>query len=275
MIRFYWDIFWLLNFIMNLFLMGMTAVLRHKYLKKWRLICGCFLGSGQMTGIVVLWLRSISRYSRHSLEGGSPQGRQMLVLVIPAVVIAVEMLQFTFRERQLSELFRDLFQFFQVSLLTGGAILVCREWLGNGSSAGIWMIFAGASGVWIVLFVLERYLRQEDKRSGIQDGVIVRNDGKRYPLRVMIDTGNCLVSPYSGERVMIIAQKLARELAVEKDQTPLLIPFHSIGGDGILPAYRIPYLTLQDGFCARDFLAAVSPQLSEDSAVQLIMYGRK
>ena len=273
--RFYWDIFWLLNVIMNLFLMGMTAVLRHKNLKKRLLVRSCLLGSTQMTGIVVLWLRYLSGNGWKGLQGGSPQGKQMLVLVIPAVIIAVEMLQITFRERQIGELLKDLFQFFQVSLLTGGALLVCREWLGNGCLSGIWMIFAGTFGVWFVLLIMERYLRQEDKRSGIQDGEVVLEDGKRYPLRVMIDTGNCLVSPYSGERVMIMAQKLAKELDVEKNQAPLLIPFHSIGGDGILPAYRIPFLVLQDGFCARDFLAAVSPQLSEDSAVQLIMYGRK
>ncbi len=74
---------------------------------------------------------------------------------------------------------------------------------------------------------------------------------------------------------MIMAQSLALKLKIAEQKRPLMIPYHSIGGDGVLPAYRIPLLILQDGSVIRNFLAAVSPQLSEDSAVQLIMYGRR
>ena len=163
----------------------------------------------------------------------------------------------------------------QVSLVTGGTIYVCREWICRWCSPGIWMVFAGAAGVFLVLFVMERYLRQGEKRVNTMDGIIELEDGRRYPLRLLLDTGNCLVSPYSGERVMIMAQSLALKLKLAEQKSPLMIPFHSIGGDGVLPAYRIPLLILQDGSAIRNFLAAVSPQLSEDSAVQLIMYGRR
>ena len=74
---------------------------------------------------------------------------------------------------------------------------------------------------------------------------------------------------------MIMAQSLALKLKIAEQKRPLMIPYHSIGGDGVLPAYGIPLLILQDGSVIRNFLAAVSPQLSEDSAVQLIMYGRR
>ena len=163
----------------------------------------------------------------------------------------------------------------QVSLVTGGMIYVCREWICRWRSPGIWMVFAGAAGVFFVLFVMERYLRHGEKRVNTMDGIIGLEDGRRYPLRLLLDTGNCLVSPYSGERVMIMAQSLALKLKIAEQKRPLMIPYHSIGGDGVLPAYRIPLLILQDGSVIRNFLAAVSPQLSEDSAVQLIMYGRR
>lgn len=156
-----------------------------------------------------------------------------------------------------------------------GMIYVCREWICRWRSPGIWMVFAGAAGVFLVLFVMERYLRHGEKRVNTMDGIIGLEDGRRYPLRLLLDTGNCLVSPYSGERVMIMAQSLALKLKIAEQKRPLMIPYHSIGGDGVLPAYRIPLLILQDGSVIRNFLAAVSPQLSEDSAVQLIMYGRR
>ena len=273
-IAFYWDIFWLLNFIMNLFLLGMTAIMRRKYLRKWRLIGVSLLESGQMTAVIVWWLQQLKEHNGKNeilfWQDGMPAG-----LIMLEILFAFEMLQFCFWEKQFRELLKDLLYFLQVSVLTGGALLLCREWMGKEHTTGIWTLFAGTAGIWLVFFIMERYLRQGDKRVNTMDGVIIMENGRRYPLRVMLDTGNCLVSPYSGERVMIIGETLAQQLEITKTRPPLLIPFQSIGGDGMLTAYRIPRLSLQDGSEVRNFLAAVSPKLSEDSAVQLIMYGRK
>ena len=273
-IAFYWDIFWLLNFIMNLFLLGMTAIMRRKYLRKWRLIGVSLLESGQMTAVIVWWLQQLKEHNGKNeilfWQNGMPAG-----LIMLEILFAFEMLQFRFWEKQFRELLKDLLYFLQVSVLTGGALLLCREWMGKEHTTGIWTLFAGTAGIWLVFFIMERYLRQGDKRVNTMDGVIIMENGRRYPLRVMLDTGNCLVSPYSGERVMIIGETLAQQLEITKTRPPLLIPFQSIGGDGMLTAYRIPRLSLQDGSEVRNFLAAASPKLSEDSAVQLIMYGRK
>ena len=273
-IAFYWDIFWLLNFIMNLFLLGMTAIIRRKYLRKWRLIGVSLLESGQMTAVLVWWLQQLKEHNGKNeilfWQNGMPAG-----LIVLEILFAFEMLQFCFWEKQFRELLKDLRYFLQVSVLTGGALLLCREWMGKEHTTGIWTLFAGTAGIWLVFYIMERYLRQGDKRVNTMDGVIIMGNGRRYPLRVMLDTGNCLVSPYSGERVMIIGETLAQQLEITKTRPPLLIPFQSIGGDGMLTAYRIPRLSLQDGSEVRNFLAAVSPKLSEDSAVQLIMYGRK
>ena len=273
-IAFYWDIFWLLNFIMNLFLLGMTAIIRRKYLRKWRLIGVSLLESGQMTAVIVWWLQQLKEHNGKNeilfWQNGMPAG-----LIMLEILFAFEMLQFCFWEKQFRELLKDLLYFLQVSVLTGGALLLCREWMGKEHTTGIWTLFAGTAGIWLVFYIMERYLRQGDKRVNTMDGVIIMGNGRRYPLRVMLDTGNCLVSPYSGERVMIIGETLAQQLEITKTRPPLLIPFQSIGGDGMLTAYRIPRLSLQDGSEVRNFLAAVSPKLSEDSAVQLIMYGRK
>lgn len=268
---FYWDVYLVLNFIMNLFLIGMTALLRRKYLKKGCLVVAAFLGSSQETLVVLLWLR----YCVGKAGGMQKMYQPGVFLLVVALLTALEMLRITFHEKQLRELLKDIFAMLQVSLVTGGMIYVCREWICRWRSPGIWMVFAGAAGVFLVLFVMERYLRHGEKRVNTMDGIIGLEDGRRYPLRLLLDTGNCLVSPYSGERVMIMAQSLALKLKLAEQKRPLMIPYHSIGGDGVLPAYRIPLLILQDGSVIRNFLAAVSPQLSEDSAVQLIMYGRR
>lgn len=248
--------------------------MRRKYLRKWRLIGVSLLESGQMTAVLVWWLQQLKEHNGKNeilfWQNGMPAG-----LIMLEILFAFEMLQLCFWEKQFRELLKDLLYFLQVSVLTGGALLLCREWMGKEHTTGIWTLFAGTAGVWLVFYIMERYLRQGDKRVNTMDGVIIMENGRRYPLRVMLDTGNCLVSPYSGERVMIIGETLAQQLEITKTRPPLLIPFQSIGGDGMLTAYRIPRLSLQDGSEVRNFLAAVSPKLSEDSAVQLIMYGRK
>ena len=190
-IAFYWDIFWLLNFIMNLFLLGMTAIIRRKYLRKWRLIGVSLLESGQMTAVLVWWLQQLKEHNGKNeilfWQNGMPAG-----LIVLEILFAFEMLQFCFWEKQFRELLKDLLYFLQVSVLTGGALLLCREWMGKEHTTGIWTLFAGTAGIWLVFYIMERYLRQGDKRGNTMDGVIIMGNGRRYPLRVMLDTGNCL-----------------------------------------------------------------------------------
>lgn len=114
--RFYWDVYLVLNFIMNLFLIGMTALLRRKYLKKRCLVVAAFLGSSQETLFVLLWLRYCvgkagemqKMYQPGSVSFGGRASH------------STEMLQITFHEKQLRELLKDIFAMLQVSLVTGG-----------------------------------------------------------------------------------------------------------------------------------------------------------
>ena len=114
-IAFYWDIFWLLNFIMNLFLLGMTAIMRRKYLRKWRLIGVSLLESGQMTAVLVWWLQQLKEHNGKNeilfWQNGMPAG-----LIMLEILFAFEMLQFCFWEKQFRELLKDLLYFLQVSV---------------------------------------------------------------------------------------------------------------------------------------------------------------
>lgn len=259
---------------MNLFLIGMTGLLRRKAVRKRRILLASLAGSAQMTGLTLLWL---SYCVRTGDVGGLPwRGRRgipvMPVLLAAALFVAWEMLQISFRERLRQERLRNLFSFFQVSILTGGALLFCWEWLGRGLEPSLWLVILGTAGVFAVLFYLERMVGNREQQHHVMDGVLYMGEGEGYPLRVLLDTGNQLVSPYSGERVMILSESLAQQLELSRTQKPLWIPFHSIGGEGLLPAYRIPALVLQNGSELRDFLAAVSPELSADPTIQMILH---
>lgn len=274
-IRFYWDIYFILNFIMNLFLLQMTGIIRRKRVLRRRICLAALVGSAEMTAACLMWLQICLRAA--GLGGlpwqGQKRGIVSICLLAVAFFVAGQMLWISFREKQWLERWRNFFSFIQVSILTGGALLFCREWIGRGLEPHLYLIVAGTAGVCAVLFCMERMIGRQEQQKHVLDGMIYMKEGEGHPLRVLIDTGNQLVSPYSGERVMILSEDMAKELGLPEAQNPLYIPFHSIGGDGVLPAYRIPSLVLQNGSERKDFLAAVSPELSADPTIQMILCG--
>ena len=58
---------------------------------------------------------------------------------------------------------------------------------------------------------------------------------------------------------------------LEKGQNPLLIPYHSIGGDGLLKAYRMEWIRIEGEGCKKEFLVAVSENMKEGQNVQMIL----
>lgn len=266
MVYFYWDIFLILNFIMNLFLMGMTGMIRRKNIVKKRMFLASFLGSLAMTAGMILQL---SLFYNDSTDLCSPN----TFLVLEAIVVALVMLQITFRESSGRELLSDFWGMVQVSVITGGCLCLAGEHFSWFDNLNAWALLAGAVIVYLLFFAALYLFGKQEQQKHVLDGILSDKNGEKYTIRVLYDTGNRLVSPYTGESVMIISDKLVEKLEIKKDQLPLWIPYHSIGGDGMLPAYRLPKITLQNGEIRENFLAAVSEKISADHTIQIIWNG--
>lgn len=106
--------------------------------------------------------------------------------------------------------------------------------------------------------------------KNIQRAILIHG-GRKLDIRVLYDTGNRLISPYTGEGVAVISRGLAEQAGLYKNQKPILIPYHSIGGDGLLEAFRMEEMHLEDGSSKRNFLAAVSDRLGEEQGIQMIL----
>lgn len=263
-VRFYWDIFLILNFIMNLFLLGMTGILRRKRILIKKLIVAAGVGSAVMTAVYSLYLAA----GFHRMAG-------KWLLFTAMAGISWWMLCLAYKERERRERCYNFFGLIQVSIITGGSILFLQGQLQRaaGGVPGAVCIFAGTLLFFVVLWLGRRYYSSVEKQRHVVDGLLTSLSGKSISVRVLIDTGNQLVSPYSGEAVMIISSDVTRQLQVEENQNPLWIPYHSIGGDGVLPAYRFQQLQLSDGQCCHNFLAAVTDRLTEDKRIQMIVSG--
>ena len=55
------------------------------------------------------------------------------------------------------------------------------------------------------------------------------------------------------EPVFIISKELSESLELKKNLKPLLIPYNSIGGRGLLEAYRLELVQFQDGEYQKEF----------------------
>ena len=144
-----------------------------------------------------------------------------------------------------------------------------NSWTDGAPKASIKLIL-GAVCLLLCLFVKLRgeFIRQGQRRINCRRATVFHG-GKTWQIQVLYDTGNQLISPYSGEPVAVISKSLAEKLGLEK-APPLMIPYTSVGGSGLLHAYRIDGMVLESGHRQNHFLAAVSDKLHGEE-IQMIL----
>ena len=215
-IRFYADMFFILNLIMNLFLMSMTVAIRRKQARKGRIGAAAVAGALVSTGLAWLELgqkdQALGFWRICLLAAGFLEMNLMLWLGLP--------------ERFLKEHLRNAITFWKVTVLTAGMLFLCREQLGallpqeRGTKYGSWFVLAGAGGVTLAMYLQKRLLGLwEQEQNHIMDGTLIQ-EGREYSLRALYDTGNRLISPYTQEPVMVISRELLEQLGVTQKQNP-------------------------------------------------------
>lgn len=253
----YVDFYFILNFIMNLFLILTTAMIRQKRCRFLRFL---FL-SGVNAAISVIFT--------YFLWGNAVLQLCTAILQIGAFVF----LSFE-RESFLSWLGNSVCFLF-LTFFTGGIIEVVQGILtrcsviSETSSIG-WIL--GAVILLFILFFLFRWelISQEQERKNIRTVKVIHH-GKEVTIRALYDTGNQLVSPYTGESVVIVSKELSEAIGLSYGQNPVLIPYHSIGGSGLLAAYRLECIQMREGGCKKGILAAVSEELDNRRKIQMIL----
>lgn len=161
--------------------------------------------------------------------------------------------------------------FFAVSAAYGGALWA----IGGRLSAGLLLLsFLSFYGLFLLLFRTRDRLRQQKKR------VRLRFLGREAVFSALPDSGNGLRDPLGGAPVMVASPQALRPVFLElgglfSQLSPVellelsqaypqlkgrlrLIPYSSLGGEGLLPVFR-PELLEIDGKPAGELLVGVSP----------------
>lgn len=264
-IVFYWDIFLILNVILNVFLIGCTGIVRRKRITWRRLILTSAAGGGFETVVegVTLCLAGLPKLVWWKQAG----------LLVLSVAVLAGMLQVAYREKDWREGVRNVLVCIGLSMLTAGGILFWNDRFGGylDETKGIFCRLAGITGVMVVCILMHRQILQSEQQRHVTDAVLTVRGGRTLRIRVLCDTGNQLVSPYTLEPVMIMERALFEKTLEGNYQHPVWIPYHTISDRGVLAAYRFEKLELQDGEQKENFLAAVCEQIAEDASIQMII----
>lgn len=267
----YADSLFLINFVMNLYLLILvnnssfrTASLRRLFLGAGVGACFCllpFLGGG------VLWMKQIPAYLTGTLA---------MVLI-------------SFPVRSIKAFFRILERLFSSALLLGGILLLFIKYF-----PGIRYYMNGIFGVMgagaIVFLVLCRsHFREQGyppwqkclQRGRETDGSICRatliRGEEKMTVDALLDSGNSLIEPISGKPVCIVDASVWERIR-GKEEGFRAIPYHSIGKKrGILQGYLVQELQLELGGLMKVFrnvyIAVSEEELSGSSegTVRLIV----
>lgn len=240
----YADSLFLVNFVMNLYVLMLVNRSTHGTATPKRLLLAAALGGAGY--LLLLWL----------------PGPAMVKLFVGTPAGVMGMLLTAFRVKGLRNFMRLLEKTLIYSFCMGGALLfVLRSFrLAEGSMMGLFGIM-GIGGILYLFF--GRSFREHGEAENICRATL-RAGAEQITVTALIDSGNSLVEPVSGKPVSVVEEQVFRRLWGDSEQLYRAVPFHSIGKKrGILKGYLLPELKLelqgmQKGF--QNVYIAVSPE---------------
>ena len=261
----YADILFIVNMYVDAILLYGTARFLHLPLKKGRWLLASLLGGA--LGLC-------------ALLPPMPGGLLLLLCLVQTLLLVAA----AFGRCGLRILLKGAFLLFLLGAALSGVLAAMRRFLPvhgvvlrNGavyfdiSPLLLVLLTCGAYGV---LYLFERIFRKRQPDVLYKTAWLTLG-GKSVTLRVKVDTGLTLREPFSGQPVLVaersaLAAVLPADFGTESCTLPLrLVPFSTIGGSGILPAFRPDSLFLEGE--ALPHWAAVSARPLSAGGVQALI----
>ncbi len=251
----YIDSLFLVNFVMNLYLLLLVNRSAFCTATRLRLVLGAGVGA-------ILYLMPFL----WSGAGG-------MKLVVGLVIGTVGMLFSTFRIRSLGAFFRLLEKLLLYSFLMGGILLflIRRVPFLRSCMTGIFGLMGMGAMVYLLLSRVQEQRREQEKFCFV---TLICEEGSMR-VAALIDSGNSLVEPISGKPVSIVEKSTLKGLWGREPELYRAIPYHSIGKNrGILRGYLLPELQIEvNGVVktCKDVYVAVSEEAISGEEVRMIL----
>ncbi len=256
----YIDSAFLFNFVMDLYLLKLTA----KILGKTATYPAIFAGSlaGALGYCMVLCIPGIS-YTGRVVFGMLPVGMLMIKI--------------TFRTKGLGELARGMGYLYFFSFLLGGFMIFLKGKIplfGQYENSLLVLALLGFTGYVLGMGGLSWW---ERCRRNCFCSVVIAGDEKPIEVKALIDTGNGLEDPVSHRPVAVLDEEVWNSLKRwMKPEKYKMIPYHSIGKErGLLEGYEIDEIVVKGHTGRKQFekviVAVYKGKVSGKGSYQMIL----
>lgn len=238
----YLDVLLILNLWVDFLLLSATARLRRLPIRKGRLLLGAAVGA---VGSCVLFLPPLSVPTALLLRA---VGTVLLVLI-------------SFRFGCLDTFWKNLLAFFVISGAFAGLSSALWYWVApNGFLVVNGVVYYDAPASLLILLTtvsyvavwLFEYAMRRRAPQNRQYRLVLRYRGKSVVCRCLYDSGSTLREPFSGKPAVLIDRRAAEPILPPEfgstdssaNAKMRLVPFRSLGGEGLLPAFQPQYMEI-------------------------------
>lgn len=273
----YIDIFFFVNFLMNLQVFQIMNHWRKKPGFTKRSMVGAALGALVSVAVMMLGIRT-----------------KWILWILVYVVGTTGLVRFVYGKMTFSGYFRCLMEFYITAAVLSGTLFGIREFLGLHRTS-FSLLLAGSLGTQFLFAWVCRNFGSHMPEKQMYVTVLTYH-GKRVQGTGFLDTGNMLVEPISGAGVSIVTKELFQKLLTKEEKIELsnvlregminnrgtlllrYIPYHSVGeSQGMLPGILVDEMEIRlpDGKRIRkerEWLGICDKYLSNSAGFDILFY---
>lgn len=261
--KLYIDSVFILQITCNLYLLSLAGRILKCTATHGRILMGAAIGALMVCGAILV-----------------PAGTVGIRILASTVPVSMCMLYVTFRICHKRKLVHASLVMAGCGFFLGGTMIWILNRLRTVLRGNVSLAFTVVTGYLSYLFLLRIVGFLGRKRENSLRKVVIPVQENEIPVRALLDTGNHLTDPLSGEPVCVISKKLAGEIsACFRPEKYHAVPFRSIGRErGVLDAYELPEIVIEDEehLVRKEhvIVAICNTGMSEESIYQMILHPR-
>lgn len=255
--KLYLDLFFFVNMALNFSVFLLESFFQNRKVKVIRILIASAMGAFAALLFVVLKI-----------------GRMTVMAFLFFSAISVLLVRLAFGKTTVRAWIRNVVIYYICAFLLSGLLYYLQNaFHAQGSS----LLLFGGTG--ICLYIAYLFLPMGRKRWEHQQNIVPFSlcfGEKEICGKGLIDTGNRLQEPFSGEPVIVGSKLFLQDLLLSEEILYRYIPYHSIGKDqGMIPAFRADSLEITEAAnkkkILKPWIAIHDSEISADGEYEIIL----
>lgn len=254
----YVDTLFLVNFVMNLYLLMLANIGVRRTATRLRMIGAAAAGATvYVLGITITFLPAF------------------LCLILQTAAASMLMIKIAFKPSSLRGYKKLLENLLGYSFLVGGILYALMRYLEGFADRSFGIAFVMGTGGMIYLFC--SYLAERKKANQEICLVTLHNGQNQVKVKALLDTGNGLIEPISAKPVSVTDSEVLKKLWPEGlPELFRVVPYHTVGrAGGLMKGYLVDYMTVEQegvpGCYEKVYIAAGEQPVSVRREYEMIL----